>query len=100
MRVFHVTDAAAALAILAEGFRDGTGSFMLEDFELCGVWVSADPLTANEGAWGDTVLEIEIVESDIAEFEVIEEGKPYREWCVPAAVLNRGRVVRRSDEDS
>jgi uncharacterized protein (DUF2237 family) len=28
---------------------------------------------------------------DLSDFEVIEEHKPYREWCVPAAV--RGRAV-------
>ncbi|HVD81694.1 MAG TPA: hypothetical protein VNB87_14295 [Propionibacteriaceae bacterium] len=26
---------------------------------------------------------------DLDEYEIVEEGKPYRVWCVPAEVLNR-----------
>jgi len=26
---------------------------------------------------------------DLDEWELVEEGKPYREWCVPAELLNR-----------
>jgi len=26
--------------------------------------------------------------ADLAEYEWIEEGKPYREWLVPAALIN------------
>jgi hypothetical protein len=96
MRVFHVTSAEAAASILSSGFRDSTGSYMFEDFTLTGVWVADRPLDANEGAWGDTVLEVDIDEADIADFEIVEEGRNFREWCIPAAMLNRAGV-RRSD---
>jgi hypothetical protein len=33
-------------------------------------------------------LAIEIPEEDISDLEWVEEGKPYREWLVPAALLN------------
>ena len=45
------------------------------------------------GASGDTLLRIEIAEDVLAAFEWIEEGKPYREWLVPAAILNAGTVM-------
>jgi hypothetical protein len=42
------------------------------------------PLDVNEGAEGDTLLRIDLSmpESDIADYEWIEEGKPYREWLI------------------
>lgn len=92
MRLYHVTTSEAAASIRAEGFRDGVGAYMLEDFELRGVWFSDYPLTANEGAWGDTTLAIEIDEEAVAEFELIEEGKHFREWCIPAEIVNRCRL--------
>jgi hypothetical protein len=47
------------------------------------------PLDINEGAHGDDLFEIEVFESDLAEFEWIEEFKGYREFLVPASILNR-----------
>lgn len=54
------------------------------------MWLSDEPLDCNEGAEGDTVLEITLAstEAAIQEFEWVEEGKTYREWLVPAATLN------------
>ena len=38
----------------------------------------------NEGATGDGVLELTLPDDfDLDDYELIEEGKPYREWCVP-----------------
>jgi hypothetical protein len=62
----------------------------MTDAELSGVWVSDRALDANEGAWGDTLLRIELNcnEDDIQDYECIEEGKGYRDWLIPAAFLN------------
>lgn len=102
IRLFHVTNAESAESILATGFVDGTGSFGALDTTLTGVWVSAYRLDANEGAKGDTVLEI-LIESTpeqmFRDWEYIEEGKPYREWIIPAAVLNLGSVRRLTTEE-
>ena len=46
------------------------------------------PLDADEVAEGFTVVCNDIPESRIAKFEWVEEGKPYREWLLPAAVAN------------
>jgi hypothetical protein len=88
MRLFHRTDAADA--ILAGGFRDGEGSYMLVGLTLRGVFLSNVPVDVNEGAKGDELLEVLLPDgTDLSEYELIEEGKPWREWCVPAALLNR-----------
>ena len=92
MRVYHQTNAADA--ILRDGFRDARASYMLVGMELEGVWVSDQPLDANEGAIGTQLLAIDLDVLLPREFEVVEEGKPYREWCVPATFLNAGRVRR------
>jgi hypothetical protein len=54
-RLFHMTIATAAAAILAEGFRDRSGGYGTTR-KFSGVWLSESPLDVNEGAEGDTVL--------------------------------------------
>ena len=96
---YHTTDAADA--ILREGFRDATGSYMFATFELTGVFLGDSPMDINEGAKGDQLLQGEFpVDVDLSDFELIEEHKPYREWCVPAALINtHATVTLMSDED-
>ena len=96
--VYHRTHHAEA--ILAEGFRDGW--YLMPGIgELRGIFVSAGwPLNENEGADGDTVLELEIPEAVFAEYEHVEEGKPYREAMIPAAELNRYAVRMLSFEEA
>ena len=89
MQVFHRTDAAEA--IMRDGFRDNTGTFLLQDVEpQTGVFVSDMPLDCNEGTKGADLILVEVFEAEIAEHEWIdEEGlQPWREWCVPARMLN------------
>lgn len=98
MICYHTTPAAEA--ILRDGFRDATGSYGFVGFELTGVWLGDRPMDINEGAKGDQVLRVEFPgDIDLAEFELIE-GKPYREWCVPAALVNeRATVSLLTDEE-
>jgi hypothetical protein len=87
MIYYHTTDAADA--ILRDGFRDATGSYMLGGFELTGVFLGDSPMDVNEGAKGDQVLQIKFRDPiDVDAYELVEEGKTYREWCVPAALIN------------
>jgi len=89
---YHRTTRAIAKSVLSGGFRDATGTY-LTDREHGGVWVSDVQLDENEGAGGDALLVIEGLEPrEIAPYEWIEAGKPYREWCVPAAILNAARI--------
>lgn len=87
MTVYHVTGADAAGSIEAHGFRDSHGTY-LTDSEHIGAWVSDSPLTVQSGIEDPVVFEIDVPMEVIAEFEWIEEGKGYREWLVPAVVLN------------
>ena len=99
MRFFHITSTANAEAILKEGFRDGPGHY-LTDQEWTGVWVSTEPFDAYD-ADAKTLVTIEIPEDVISEFEWVEEGKPIREWLIPAALLNRyGPPVVTDDYDA
>jgi hypothetical protein len=54
------------------------------------------PLDANEGVDGETLLYVTLdcTETDLAEFEWVEEGKPYREWLMPAEIINRLGKIR------
>ena len=92
--LFHVTTAENAKAILRDGFRDGHGSYMT-DHEFSGVWLSDQPLDENEGAWGDTVLAVAftITEVELNFYEWVEEGKPYREWLIPAQIIKQFATV-------
>jgi hypothetical protein len=94
MRLYHRTSAANAAQILRDGFRDSVGYYLTDDQKLVGVCLSDRPLDSNEGAWGDTLLRVELPDQvDIAEYECVEDGKPYREWLVPAELINtEGRV--------
>jgi hypothetical protein len=96
MKLFHRTNSKNAANILKHGFRDTTGSYMMNT-NVTGVWVSDEILDEQAGAGGDAILQIEVKASkrDFDCFEVKEEGKPYREWCVPARLLNEGKIVTR-----
>lgn len=90
MIVYHNTHHAPA--ILAEGFKDATGNYLTSQL-WTGVWVSDLPLDENAGADGDTLLALDIPEEEIAPYEWVQEGLDftprYREFLVPANVLNR-----------
>lgn len=98
MRVFHRTTHNAAESIIREGFSDSEDTYMTQHLYR-GVWVSDQPLDANEGAFGDTVLAIDIPDALFAEYEWIEEHKGYREALIPAEELNRYGPPTISDED-
>ena len=97
-RLYHRTPAANE--ILRDGFHDTTGNYGFATLSLAGVWMSDVPLDINEGAKGDDLLEVSLPDDvDLSDFEVIEEAKPYREWCVPAELLNRSATVRAVTEE-
>ena len=95
MLLYHRTYQAEA--ILAKGSKDGTGYYMT-DRVWSGVWLSDRPLDANEGAHGDTLLAVEMPEAEALPYEWQEEGKPYREFLVPADIVNRYRPFKVVDD--
>lgn len=93
-RYYHVTDHAAA--ILRGGFRDSTSSSFPW---VSGVYLSDQPLDVNEGAVCDQVLVVDLSDdTPLDAYEIIESGKPYREWVVPAAIVNTHGQVRQIAE--
>jgi len=96
MRVYHRTHHSEA--ILREGFIDSTGTYMTDE-EHTGIFLSDRPLDANEGAKGDVLLCLDIPEDVLVEYEwVQEESFGYREFCVPANVVNAYGPPRVFDE--
>lgn len=86
MICYHTTDAADA--ILGHGFRDATGSYMLADFELTGVFLGDSPMDVNEGANGDQVLRVEFPDDvDLGDFVLVEEHKPVNTIIVPSGSI-------------
>lgn len=97
MLLYHRTHTADD--ILRDGFRDAEDTYMT-DVLLRGVWLSAWPLDIQEGARGHQVLEVELPDARAIPHELTEEGKTYREFLVPADVLNRhGRTRLLSEAD-
>jgi hypothetical protein len=70
--------------------------------EWSGVWLSDKPLDANEGARGDVLLKVklDLTEEQLDDYEWIEEGKAYREWLIPAALVNAKGTVRIAGEEA
>ncbi len=96
---FHRTSAVDA--ILRDGFVDAVGSYGFKTLTLRGVWISDEPLDVNEGADGDALLLLDPVgDVDLDPYEVIEEFTTFREWCVPAEILNGSFRVTVVDETS
>lgn len=54
-----------------------------------GVWLADCPLGVDECAKGDGLLEVcPPAGADLGGYELTSGDCPYREWCVPAAVVN------------
>jgi hypothetical protein len=90
MLVYHRTYSPEA--IVESGFRDGKRSYLTSSTHR-GVWVADRALDVNEGAMGDVILVVDVPADVLEPFEWAEEGKPYREFLVPADVLNRYPIV-------
>jgi hypothetical protein len=74
----------------------------MTDREWSGVWLSAQPLDGNDGAWGEALLCVDIActEGEISCFEWVEEGKTHREWLIPAAFVNSRATVSLAEDES
>jgi len=86
IRLFHRTSEQAATKIVAEGFRDA-----IRAGYPSGVFLSTYPLDCNEGAKGTVLFEV-LLEASVEEmfykYELLEAEKPYREFILPASILN------------
>jgi len=86
-RFFHATTARAAEEILVTGFRDAEGYYG-SPMLLRGVFLSEWPLDEGDGR-STALFEIWVPRViDMSDYELVEDGKPHREWCVPASLIN------------
>jgi hypothetical protein len=97
LKLFRRVTSEEAQRVLRSGFENRCGSY-LTGYECDGVWVSDRPLDCNDGVPVDatSLLEVDLAlsETDIADFEWVEDGKTYREWLLPADLLNAHARVR------
>ncbi len=101
-RFYHRTSDECAAAILRDGFQDATGSYGFGSTVLTGVFISDEPVGIGEGVVEPEALLVVELADGLDEFEIIEELKGFREWCVPSAILNRGtvRLMSQDEEDA
>ena len=86
--LYHWTFSAEK--ILKSGFRGDLGICGGRHIRDDGVWFSDEILGPLDGVEeGMKLLVIEIPFKDIEEFEWMEKGKGYREWCIPANLVNQ-----------
>ena len=104
MILYHRTDSDSAEAIIREGFRDGIDTYMTNN-TYQGVWLSDTPLDESEsgGAFGDTLLKVTVKLSsgELAKFEWKQERMGYREFLIPADLVNAKstvQIIDRRDE--
>lgn len=97
-RYYHRTRRKAARAILRRGFKDATGTHLTAQL-WTGVWVANVPLDSNEGAKSGSLLAVDIQAKYVRRHEWKERGKGYREFLVPAKILNKyGKVSEIAEE--
>lgn len=103
MQLYHTTTLERAGIIKSGGFRDAEGSYGLmcdsqTPYYIRGVFFSDSPLESSDGLPEDVseVFVLEIPDDEIEPYELIEEGKGYREWCIPARLVNRYFTKRES----
>jgi hypothetical protein len=100
MKLYHKTTGESARTILLDGFQDRTDYYMTDTLHTS-VWLSDSPDVNSGGLGGESLLVVTFdgPEEEIADFEWIEAGKGYREWLIPAALVNSRMTVRLAQED-
>ena len=89
LNFYHRTSADNARAILEHGFQDSAG-YLWGIRAWRGVWLSGGRLSCGEGVGSDTLLKVtlDIPEHELARWEWTGEKGCFREWLIPAALIN------------
>lgn len=96
-RLFHRTRAEVVEAILRDGFRDSEQWLGCSGSDLEGVFLSDIPVTCQDGAKGEALIEVifDIPEHEISsQFEFLDEGQLFREFMVPAQFIREHAKLR------
>lgn len=109
MELFHVTSQQKARLIQRRNFMNGFGSYGVRSTKTSklktseGVFLADCILDSNEGLpiENPAIFVLNIPEEIIKEYEWHEDKKGYREWCVPAEIVNKYFVDRKiySEDD-
>jgi hypothetical protein len=96
MILFHGTSRKRAVTILEKGFSDGIARY--SQYVLTGVRLSQqgpDPNFLGK----KTFLEVDtnLSESELSAYEWIEEGQEFREFFVPAVLVNSRSSVKMAE---
>jgi hypothetical protein len=95
MKLYHPTKHATG--ILRDGFGERSGTYLTET-DHSGVWLFDRPVNIHLGDPDpDVLLQLEIPESVVAPFEW-EVGLPYRQFLMPAGLVNLFGPPSVSDE--
>jgi hypothetical protein len=98
METFHSTTLDVAGSIAEQGFPNVTAG-PLTRAPGTGVWLTERPVMSGDGLGRmDAWFEIAIDESLLLPFEWMEPGMAYRQWIVPADIINEHGLVRSLDE--
>jgi hypothetical protein len=92
--LYHRT--RAARAILANGFRDAQGDYGFVGLTepLCGVFLATGLPIGQDDVKGDHVLAVRFDASfDVAQYAIVENDLPVREYLIPADVINQHAQV-------
>ena len=85
MKLFHRTTNAEE--ILKNGFQDMQGQHQSTS-NLRGILMTDEPLQTKEDSTGFDLLVLDIPEELVTPYEWTDPGKPYREFVVPAELVN------------
>ena len=90
MKLYHWT--INKKAIEKNGFIDG-GSYSDHGIGIRGVWFADQILGPLDGVGkGSQLLIVEIPDDIINKFEWKEQEAGYREWCIPAKIVNKYEI--------
>lgn len=87
---YHRADAENARTILDKGFANTSGHF-LNNRIWTGVWLTSMPVDSSNAGGDEALLmvKLETAEQALSRWEWTAEGKSYREWLMPAALVNK-----------
>ena len=109
MRLYHLTTNKVAVLIQKNGFKDNFGSYGIFDsktkqpkqlkgvfFTNCVEIVSGYLFKEEKGKniGCESVFIVKIPLKQISDYELVEKNKIYREWCIPATIVNKYFVNR------
>ena len=95
MKLYHITTNKNAKLIVKNGFKDGIGSYGVIDSKTGkskiskGVFLSNKVFEQRRKDDNDCVFIINIPSEEIKQYEWVEGLTDYREWCIPAKIVNK-----------